>query len=152
MNQIISYLRANQGKLVLHLIETVRSQPEKFPLYSKLEDSALYQRAAFAIDKTLGSIEKGEFDDAKNTIDRIFGARLRTGFEPNELIRAISLITDSIRDVILSVPAELNQHTLYLQRVNAVDQVIKMYIAMLNLSIPKEERNEVDLALLEFAI
>ncbi len=147
---VLSYLTLCQEELVGYYTEVVKSSPNLFPLYSQVEPKMLYARLKAALEAHIRGVEQGDFEEVKSEIHRIFSKRLRSGFDPNELIRMTNLITSLVVQAIDHAPnAEEALQKFYRQRSDAIAQVAKMYTAILNLSIPKEERNEIDPALLE---
>lgn len=147
---IITYLYSCQPALVEHYNETMHARPDQFPTYSTWDSEMLHRRGNLITAMLIRAIESGDFEEIKTTLHQTFSARLRSGFEPNELLRHIDLVNMGLLKTIESAPTsdqELRQ--LYIRRTQAEWQVAKMYVAMLNLQIPKEERNEIDPSLLE---
>ncbi len=150
---IINYLRSNSHSLITYFVESIRSQPDLFPTYSSIEPYVLHQAMFSGYLVALQALESGEFEEVKADIHQAFTARIRSGFDPNELLRVITLTNDGLLKTLehLSTTDEALR-TLYLQRNQAIGQVAKMYIAILNLSIPSAERNTIDPSLLELAV
>lgn len=147
-DSLITYLYSRQQNLVDYCNNTMLSQRELFPLYTTWDSETLDQRGNAVFGMLIRAMESGDFEEVKSNIHKTFSSRLRSGFEPNELIRLIDIVNETLLTAVANAPACQELKDLYTRRMHAQWQVAKMYVAMLNLEIPKEDRNEIEPKLL----
>lgn len=149
INPVISYVEVCTPELVAYCTEVMHSHPELFPSYNKFDRAMLRQLLNSGINQHLRAVESGEFEEVKASIHQAFKHRVESGFHPNEIIRTLDLVRELVREAILHTPnGDAATKSLYCQRSESILQVAKMYTAILNLSIPKEERPEIEPSLL----
>jgi hypothetical protein len=152
-DSVIASLYSSTDRLVAYCSEAIKSQPDLFPFYSTLELNELRQWLFLFHRLNINALESGDFEEVKVHIHKFFNDRIRSGFDPNELLRLKTLVFDCVQEILEHSPESTETlRAFYLHRANALRQVIGMYIAMLNWVVPTEERNTIDLALLELVL
>jgi hypothetical protein len=140
-DSIITYLKSCQESVTENYAEEVISQPNLFPDYSNFSLPELKEILRDPIRLHIEAVGSGDFNEVKEAIYRVFSKRLQRGFHPNEMMRMADLSSALIVEAIQHAPSTDSERlNLYQKRSRAIAQVAKMYTAMLNLSLPEEER------------
>lgn len=144
---LVSVLNAIQDEVagtVMHQLAT----DKKFGFYNELSREQLVQRTYPPLKAIVAAVGSGSFAPLQNLLDRIFEQRLRTGYEPNMLLRVIDLFSSEyVKAAIASRPDDEAFASTIKRRLNFFNNSCRLHLANLNLSIPIADRVEIDPAL-----
>jgi hypothetical protein len=123
-----------------------------YGLYASLPYSELLLRVKATLGVALQALESDSSAPLKNHLNRIYTMRLKAGYDPNSMLRLIDLMAREMVATVEAVqPVDKSVVSVLRRRLGFLTSVAKMHLATLNMSIPPEERNEIDPALLKMS-
>lgn len=113
--------------------------------YAGLNYDQVFPRIYPALKAVLASVEAGNSNPLLGMLDAVFEARLRTGYEPNVLLRVIDLVAEQLVEAVLATrPNDPLFASTVRRRIYMLNNQSKLHLANLNLMIPIAERTEID--------
>jgi hypothetical protein len=148
--ELVSVLRSVIDQVASQVAQQMISDARRFRSYQGLTYEQGLARAYPPIQAIIASVETGTFTPVMTLLDQILEARLRTGYEPNDLLRMIDLFAE---ELIVACEMARSDDTIFTamarRRLTFINNHIKLHLANLNLSIPLNERTEIDPVLLK---
>jgi hypothetical protein len=125
-------------------------QKDLYGSYNMLPYELAVSRVKEIMEAIIQSVQANSSVQLKEHMQVTLTASLRSGYDPNELVRAVELIAQKLGDFALST-LSADEATLVStrRRLGFLTTVAKLHIATLNMAIPDSERNEIDPGLLK---
>ncbi len=143
--ELVEVLNNVAETVVERVARQLISDKKRFSSYSGLSYEQALQRVYPPVRAVIASVEAGSFNPMMHLMDRIIEARLRTGYEPNVVLRVIDLFADELLKASLEAhPNDPLFATSMRRRLTFLNNQTKLHLANINLSIPIAERTEID--------
>ena len=147
--EILEVLHHVSPQVADSLANQVINDPQSFISYRGASHAEMVKRVEPVMEAIIASFDQDNSAPLMGIIDRVFEVRLRTGYEPNVLLRVIdAVVAQCLAAVQAALPNDLNVNTTLRRKLIVYNNQCKLHLANLNLSIPLSERTELDPALL----
>ncbi len=125
-------------------------QKDLYGSYNMLPYELAVERVKDIMRAITQSVQANSSVQLKEHMQVTLTARLRSGYDPNELVRSVELIALKLGDFALSSLSVDDTTVISIRRrLGFLTTVAKLHIATLNMAIPDSERNEIDPGLLK---
>ena len=141
------------GQVAVDVSKKLITDKINFEIYSRLSYEQVLERISLILETMIEAIETNKPDPLIKLANQIIETRLRTGYDPNTLLKAINLIAE---EFIVAAAATKPDEPYFAQairrRLSYIINSSKLHLANLNLTIPIAERNRIDPDLLKDSI
>jgi len=143
--ELVEILGQLVNDIASRVAKRIGRDKRQFSLYANLTEDQIAQRIAMATRSVIASIEINDPRPLMEFLDKVFEARIRSGYDPNVLLRVVELTAEQIVEAVAWSHPEDRPRIDYLSRkIGLFNTSAKLHLVNFNLAIPIQERIALD--------